>query len=223
MGWLWGGSLWGMEVFRLWSIILQLFGRIETCTYYSLSRSGQLISDFPLDKIPLIISFSFISPFVLQRRGRHGQETSPTPPKPTGATKKAIFTRAFTLSTPSLPPTMSSQPLLQSAPGTSSPTLTPNPLHSQLTPSPLPRKTHRPPHTCRTQSLLRQRTDLPRLPQLHRPARRPRHRAPKLRRQHRSDLSGLIYVGGDGDNDLCVVHVSLAGEEYTHEGAGRVR
>jgi hypothetical protein len=72
---------------------------------------------------------------------------------------------------------MSSQPLLQTAPGKTQSTLShPRP---RLT---YPRQAHRPAYPRRAQSLLRQRAYLPLMAQLHRHPRRPRNWAPQLRR-----------------------------------------
>ena len=74
---------------------------------------------------------------------------------------------------------MSTQPLLQTAPGSSQPPR--NTALSRAPPSFLltffPRQAHRAPDPRRTQSLLRQRAHLPLMAQLHRYPRRPRHRS----------------------------------------------
>lgn len=90
----------------------------------------------------------------------------------------------------------------------------PNPTHLPPSKTPLtrsPRQTHRPPHPRRTQSLLRQRTHLPLLAKLHRNPGRSRNRPPQFRRPSRPDFRRTIHSCGYGDDDLCVVHLSLEG------------
>lgn len=86
-----------------------------------------------------------------------------------------------------------------------------------LTPS--HRQTDRPPYPRRAQSLLRQRAHLPLLAQFHRYPRRSRHRSFKLRRQRWSYIRSAVHDCGNGDDAVCACDVSLAGQEYTDEGA----
>jgi hypothetical protein len=111
---------------------------------------------------------------------------------------------------------MSSQPLLQTAPGKLSTNPEPTSLNHipQSTTTNNHRQANRPPHPRRAQSLLRQRAHLPLLAQFHRHPRWTSRWTPELRRPHRSHFRRPIHRHCHGRHDLCPRHIPLASTEH---------